>query len=292
MACKRFTGSTPVGSTFSFIFKETMKKMLAFLLVLMIASCRTQSGSVKPKVHSEKPDTLALLNGEVVDTIAFELEEDRPVMSVEIGSAGKQAGKPSPAKAVSHTGSRASAAPSSAAQAESSFTMDGTLVWTVPEKAKWGEVFEVVAFISKDTLVVTTTSGKKSVIKRIPVTPKMDVVLMSVQPDAVEISSNNVSSQIVEIGERTEWRWDCKAKKVGEVRLKLIVSKVEKDGIKSKVFEGSTRVSVAVGPMLSHFFEKNWQWIIATIVIPLLLWWWRTKKVDKRLKDWFGKLRG
>jgi len=84
--------------------------------------------------------------------------------------------------------------------------------------------------------------------------------------------------------EFTQWNWDVTPVEGGEQLLSIIVTVVIKlpDGSwKSKelgVFSKTIKVKVSSQRTLSQFIRNNWQWMMATLIIPTAAWLIRSRK--------------
>jgi hypothetical protein len=67
----------------------------------------------------------------------------------------------------------------------------------------------------------------------------------------------------------TQWRWAVEATKSGEQRLHLTLS---------AVFD---RNGKALQDRLGGFFDENWQWLWATLFVPLVGWLLRQRRRGK-----------
>ncbi|MET0887215.1 MAG: hypothetical protein ABWX92_12260 [Mycetocola sp.] len=81
----------------------------------------------------------------------------------------------------------------------------------------------------------------------------------------------------------TEWRWEVKPTETGDQRLHLtltaiIVVKGSDKPYSVRTFDRTLDVSVGWTTRLSGFFEDNWQWLWAAILVPLVTWWLSRRK--------------
>ncbi len=81
----------------------------------------------------------------------------------------------------------------------------------------------------------------------------------------------------------TEWRWEVKPKETGDQRLHLtltaiIVVKGSDKPYSVRTFDRTLDVSVGWTTRVSGFFEDNWQWLWAAILVPLVTWWLSRRK--------------
>jgi hypothetical protein len=99
-----------------------------------------------------------------------------------------------------------------------------------------------------------------------------------------EIISYNENEQVILNKSYAQWAWDVIPKRSGNLDLNLTISvKViySNDVGQSDYPVITKRVYVRVNPAYSvvTFLEENWQWLLGTIIIPVLLWMW--KKINE-----------
>ena len=99
-----------------------------------------------------------------------------------------------------------------------------------------------------------------------------------------EIISYNEEKQVILNKSYAQWAWDVIPKKSGILDLNLTISVkvIFSDDVGQSDYPVITKkVNVRVNPAYSvaTFLEGNWQWLLGTIIIPVLLWMW--KKVNE-----------
>jgi hypothetical protein len=100
-----------------------------------------------------------------------------------------------------------------------------------------------------------------------------DFSITAITPDIQAVSRSDV----------TEWKWEISPRNYGHLFLHLTLSAVlSVDGTSTprviRTFDKKIEVKVTWGQRISSFFEKNWQWLWAAILVPLVGWIWRTKQ--------------
>ncbi len=75
----------------------------------------------------------------------------------------------------------------------------------------------------------------------------------------------------------TEWRWEVEPQKTGILNLHLTFSVIfEADGRERqraiRILDQRIEVKVRLSKWLRMFFDDHWEWLIATIILPLLVW--------------------
>ena len=83
--------------------------------------------------------------------------------------------------------------------------------------------------------------------------------------------------------QKTEWKWEVHPKKEGKHRLHLtLTALLEIDGRSSprtiRTFDKIIEVDVTATQKISIFFENNWKWLWAAILVPVAGWLWKRRK--------------
>jgi hypothetical protein len=94
------------------------------------------------------------------------------------------------------------------------------------------------------------------------------------------------ATQAISENETTEWKWEVKPINEGHHRLGLTLSVILiVDGILTPrafpVFEKIIEVEVTWSQRAGMFFEKNWQWLWAALLVPIAGWLWQWKRGAK-----------
>jgi len=89
--------------------------------------------------------------------------------------------------------------------------------------------------------------------------------------------------QAVSRSEITEWKWEVKPSSDGRHYLHLTMSALlSVDGASTpraiRAFDKMIEVEVAWHQRVGPFFEKNWQWLWAAILVPIVGWLWKRRK--------------
>lgn len=98
-----------------------------------------------------------------------------------------------------------------------------------------------------------------------------------------EITAITPETQAVSKRQQTEWKWEIHPKKKGKHKLHLtLTALLEIDG-KSRprairTFDKVIEVNVTATQKIGLFFENNWQWLWAAILVPVAGWLWKRKK--------------
>jgi hypothetical protein len=92
--------------------------------------------------------------------------------------------------------------------------------------------------------------------------------------------------QLLSKSEVTEWRWEVKPASEGRQNLHLTLTAfIDADGKSTpraiRTFDRMISVEVTFRDRISAFIEENWQWLWATILVPLCGWLWKKMKGGK-----------
>ncbi|HEX3577766.1 MAG TPA: hypothetical protein VHY33_04305 [Thermoanaerobaculia bacterium] len=118
------------------------------------------------------------------------------------------------------------------------------------------------------------TGGQTST-STIHLTPTMRATLAG---SGFTIQSNSSEEQIIGGGSYTEWSWQVTPLESGNRELVATVY-VEIDGkVKGVAKRWPVHVSANAGRSFSQFLGTYWQWLLTTLIIPLVLFWRRQKK--------------
>lgn len=96
--------------------------------------------------------------------------------------------------------------------------------------------------------------------------------------------------QAVYGGRTTQWKWEVTPTKDGDHSLYLTLSAIINVSNQNvpfviRTFDRRINVEVSIGQHISTFVVSNWQWLWASILVPLspFLWKWYQRKRSKRL---------
>ncbi|MDD2754373.1 MAG: NosD domain-containing protein [Methanothrix sp.] len=178
---------------------------------------------------------------------------------------------------------------SSLVEAEKSKLCKGKIAFEPERKMKVGEVYRVEARIAinenVEDLIAGLSSQEKAKVESIPVSTFMKVRLTGPKFDIDPISDER---QLVTKSGHQVWLWDVTPQESGTYDLTLsafaeiILPGQSPMTIDSKVF--STQISVTskevpVAEKTQGFFEKNWQFIVGTLIMGSGLLKWILSKI-------------
>ena len=117
-----------------------------------------------------------------------------------------------------------------------------------------------------------------------------NIMLAHLSGPGFDITIITPEKQLISKIEKTEWKWEIHPKEEGKHRLYLTLSALlEVNGKSSqraiKTFEKTIEVTVTNSQHVKNFIGNNWQWLWATFLAPLAVWFGRggIKKFAKRL---------
>jgi hypothetical protein len=92
--------------------------------------------------------------------------------------------------------------------------------------------------------------------------------------------------QAVNSRDTTVWKWNVTAIRPHKQKLHLTLSAILRLSGSDTVqmlttFEKEIEVEVAFTQHLGKFYRQNWQWLWGTLLIPIILWIWNSRKTKK-----------
>lgn len=116
-----------------------------------------------------------------------------------------------------------------------------------------------------------------------------DVILVSrileVQITAPDFDVKPITPtrQLLSSTKTNSWKWTLRAKSSGVHSIDVSVTAVvELSGARTehhiKTFNKRVDIEITAQQLLSQWFSKYWQWLATTIIIPLFLWWFKSRR--------------
>lgn len=159
----------------------------------------------------------------------------------------------------------------------------GEILYKVPDTMVVFHEYTITVRISRKigtTEIMENLDGKVTK-KTITTSERMDVILVDSSPDSsFSIKNINTSGQIIDSVDYTEWKFGAKPLKPGRKTLNLVVSIISESGIKQKVYSDDIQVKANIGGEVKSWWGKYWQWMFTTIIIPLVIYFWKRKKKE------------
>jgi hypothetical protein len=98
-----------------------------------------------------------------------------------------------------------------------------------------------------------------------------------------QITAITPEEQAIGTVDTVEWKWEIKPVSTGSQNLHLTLTaliNVEGEATRRAIrtFDRKITVIVTPGQRLSGFLGKNWQWMWAALLIPVLGWLWKRAK--------------
>lgn len=174
-------------------------------------------------------------------------------------------------------------------------TTHGWIAYSVPEEMKVAKSYSIKVRISKKTgqtkadLILGNHDAINNpqlpsiaTIEDVKVSGEMSAELRA-DGESFDIKALSTPVQNIDNESYTEWEWIVTPKKSGSSPIKLIikVKELNKDIV---VFNKSIKIQKNVTVAVEGFFEKYWQWLMTTIIIPIFLYFWNRKKKKRQTK--------
>ena len=175
----------------------------------------------------------------------------------------------------------------------------GIVAYSVPKEMQVGKTYTVKLRISKEKNKVQIVRGDGIPIADIKVDSRIIISSIRVEPvmsaklitDSSKMIIQPVSTEIQDIEDQgfTEWAWRLTPIKGGDVLLRIVLNikqKVDGDVILKDipVYDEVVSIKSNVVFSISGFIGQYWQWIMTTIIIPLVVWFYNKKKKKSKGK--------
>lgn len=175
----------------------------------------------------------------------------------------------------------------------------GVVAYSVPKEMQVGKTYTVKLRISKEKNKVQIVRGDGIPIADIKVDSRIIISSIRVEPvmsaklitDSSKMIIQPVSTEIQDIEDQgfTEWAWRLTPIKGGDVLLRIVVNikqKVDGDVILKDipVYDEVVSIKSNVVFSISGFISQYWQWIMTTIIIPLVVWFYNKEKKKSKGK--------
>lgn len=100
---------------------------------------------------------------------------------------------------------------------------------------------------------------------------------------AFDVNTITPSRQVLKDADINTWKWTLRPKSSGKHTVDItVLAVVEAEGVRVEstlvTFARQVQIEVTPQQMFSQWFAKYWQWLGSTIVIPLLLWWYKSRR--------------
>ena len=182
----------------------------------------------------------------------------------------------------------AGAPPTSAGNSSDQLKDGATAVFTTPQSMRLEETTDIELLVNPsknaDQLQSELTEQGQSGHAATQYSKTMEAQLVS---HGFNIAAVGPSTQLVEAGRTTRWKWQIKPKEGGEQRLDLTLTAVlgeGKDRILLQTLRRDIKVNVKFSQRASGWLSglKDAQWLWAAIIVPIgtlaIAWWQRRKK--------------
>ncbi len=102
-----------------------------------------------------------------------------------------------------------------------------------------------------------------------------------------QITAITSEMQAVSKSQQTEWKWEIHPKDEGKHDLHLtLTALLEVNGHTTprmiRTFDKIIEVNVTSTQKINLFFENNWRWLWAAVLVPIIGWFWRVKKMKEK----------
>jgi hypothetical protein len=177
----------------------------------------------------------------------------------------------------------------------------GIMAYSTPTQMTVGKSYTIKLRISKEKNKIQLITGdrnipinditidSKVIIESIRVEPIMSANLIS-EEGKFTITPASTETQNIEDKGYTEWAWRIVPLKGGQNFLKLVVKVriINENGEFFKditVFDKNIEVKSNVVFSVKTWISNYWQWLITTIIIPFIVWFYKKKSEKKKERD-------
>jgi hypothetical protein len=154
----------------------------------------------------------------------------------------------------------------------------GKLQITAPQEMRVAMPAQVVLRIAplnqSEGIGLDLPAGGKTSTSALHLTPWMRATLTG---SGFTIQNNSQEEQLIGGGSYTEWSWQVTPLESGNRELVATVYVVLDGRLKGIPRRWPVHVSANAGQSVSHFFATYWQWLLTTLIIPLVLFWRKQK---------------
>jgi hypothetical protein len=155
----------------------------------------------------------------------------------------------------------------------------GQLLISAPHEMRVGVtepfILRIAAANQNDGISSDLPTGGQTSTATLHVTPKMRATLAGT---GFTIQSTSQEEQLIGGGSFTEWSWQVTPTESGNRELVANVYVELGDQVKGIPKRWPVHVSGNPGRSFSQFLKSNWQWLSSTLIIPLVLFFWRQRK--------------
>ncbi len=163
----------------------------------------------------------------------------------------------------------------------------GAVVFNVPSKINIDDSPQIQLILSLadsiETLKKLITEEGKKIGATIKISNRMEARLTGYK---FQISAITPEIQAVSKHRQTEWKWEIHPKEEGTNKLHLTVTALlDIDGHSTpraiRTFDKDIEVQVTNRQKILLFFQNNWQWLWAAILLPVTGWLLKRRKNNK-----------
>ncbi|EJL7851640.1 hypothetical protein NM008_004526 [Vibrio parahaemolyticus] len=159
----------------------------------------------------------------------------------------------------------------------------GSIAFNVPSSMKLAELKEINLLLSHsksvESLVDALNLEGKKYGTEVKLSNRMQATLSGNGFDITELTPRvqAISSDLT-----SRWKWEVKAREQGILNLHLTLSAlISVDGSSTPIvvdtFSKKVEVKVTRVEALQYFIKSNWQWLIATLILPIGGYFWKRR---------------
>ena len=162
----------------------------------------------------------------------------------------------------------------------------GAIAFNVPENINVEDSKEILLMLS---LAESVEKLKQSIATEgakfgttIKVSDRMEARLSG---HMFQVTAITPEVQAVSKNKKTEWKWEIHPIKDGKHKLHLtLTALLEIDGYSTprtiRTFDKTIEVEILATQIIKRFFNNNWQWLWAAILVPIAGWRWKQSQLN------------
>jgi hypothetical protein len=253
-----------------------LRFILFFTFVILILSCGTHKSIPTPKATIDSCkvdlDTCPVYNEvEEIRVDAIKREKIEKIETPDLSENDLKPLKGKPSVNLEKTKSLPKKTPNSE---------NGQLLYSMEDTMSVGISYRVVVRIlnSKNESSISEGLEVVSRVESIRTSSTMQVEMIDPHKAFSITASNNSQIQIVDSIEYTEWIFNVMPLESGRHPLSIVSSIITENGKKDRTYSNTVFVKMNIIRQTEDFWESEWKWLFTTLIIPLIIWWYKNRK--------------
>ena len=161
------------------------------------------------------------------------------------------------------------------------------VVFKIPDQTQLGDKIKAQLLVDLEKSIEELDQANPIKGAKIVGTFKTSRVITAklITPDFI-VTAVEPEEQVLVPGQTATWNWHLTPKDSGVYDVTLTIdAKVEINSREKtshiKTFERTVQVTVTPMQIILAFISENWQWLWSTLLVPMFLWFWHSRKKVK-----------